>query len=175
MKKLIFGFMLVLASVFTFGQTSDSISTSKQNAVEATQEGNVIVGVNTSGFGFTNVDGVTRTNVGVTVGAFAKQNFAVIATVGYGAVTSKHYNTNDWYYGGGLKYYISSQIPVQVDWRGSTGNSYHPGTSYVGVEGGYAWFVSKNFSIEPKLRYDFSTKDQYENVFSGGIGFNAFF
>lgn len=176
MKKLLFSFVLMLTSMLMFAQnTNEAKLISKSEAMQATQEGNIFVGVNTTGFGFTNVDGVTNTNVGINVGAFAKQNFAIVANVGYGAVTSKEFNTNDWYYGAGLRYYIVNAVPVQVDWKGSVGNNYHPTTSYIGVEGGYAWFISKRFSVEPKLRYDISTRDEYKNVFSGTIGFNTFF
>lgn len=175
MKRMIFATMIMLMSTFSFAQTNATVTTSKENAVEATKSGNKFVGLNTSSLGFTNTDGVTNTNVGLELGAFAVDNLAVVGTVGYGATTSENFNTNDWFYGAGLRYYVGSVLPLQVDWKGSTGNSFHPSTSYVGFQGGYAWFPFKNFSIEPTLRYDLSTKTEYKNTFSGKVGFNLFF
>lgn len=150
--------------------------TNLTRAKAATQEGNFVVGVNATNIGFTNVkDGATNINAGVSVGAFAKDNLAVVANVGYATTNYNSVNTNDWFYGAGLKYYLGSVVPLQVDWKGSVGNNFHPGASFVGVQGGYAWFPFKNFSVEPTVRYDFSTKDAYQNVFSGNLGLNLFF
>ena len=47
--------------------------------------------------------------------------------------------------------------------------------NYVGVEGGYAWFVAPNIAVTPKVRYNIATKDTYESAFQGLIGFSLFF
>lgn len=174
MKKVLLG-ALMLGSLALTAQEQVK-ETNLSRAKEATQEGNIMVGVNATNIGFTNVKGgATNINAGVSVGAFAKDNLAVVANLGYATTNYNGVNTNDWFYGAGLRYYVGSVVPIQVDWKGSVGNSFHPGASFVGVQGGYAWFPFKNFSIEPTVRYDFSTKDQYENVFSGQLGFNLFF
>lgn len=170
MKKVFLG-LATFATIMLSAQKTDST-----NAKKATQEGNIVVGINSTGLGFTNVDKATNVNAGVTVGAFAKDNLAVIASLGYQSLLQDGgKNTNDWYYGAGVKYYLSNIVPLQVDWKGSVGNNNHPSTSYVGFQGGYAWFPFSNFSVEPSIRYDISTKTEYKNVFSGGVGFNLFF
>ena len=176
MKKLLIT-ALVLAGLgtATAQTTKNTESTAKENAKLATQEGNYTVGINTTGLGFTSVDGVTNINTGVTIGAFAKDNLAVVATVGYQSNHQNDVDTNNWFYGAGLKYYVVSRIPLQVDWRGSIGNDFHPGQSFVGFQGGYAWFPFSNFSVEPTVRYELSTKTEYENRLVGGLGFNLFF
>jgi hypothetical protein len=171
-KRLLLGLAMFATLMISAQEVKD---TNSSRAKEATKEGNYIVGVSATNIGFTNVSGNTNINGGISVGAFAKDNLAVVANVGYATTNYNGVNTNDWFYGGGLRYYVASVIPVQVDWRGSTGSNFHPGASFVGVQGGYAWFPFKNFSVEPTVRYDLSTKTEYENVFSGNLGFNLFF
>jgi hypothetical protein len=177
MKKLFL--LAAMAVTMTLSAQKDVAFDKATNAEKgrvATQSGNHFVGVNTSGLGFTTVkDGATNVNVGVNAGIFATQNVALVGKVGYG---SNHYNgvnTNDWNYGAGMKVYLGSVLPIQVDWTGSKGSTVKPATSYVGTQLGYAWFPFDNFSIEPTLRYDWSLSDNYKHVFSGGLGANLFF
>ena len=58
---------------------------------------------------------------------------------------------------------------VQVDFNGVDKEN------FIGTQLGYAFFPSKNFSIEPNARYDFALKNSYEDKFSLGVGFNYFF
>ena len=44
-----------------------------------------------------------------------------------------------------------------------------------GFQGGYAWFVAPNISIEPGLRYDVSADDGGDGIFSGNVGFAIHF
>ena len=106
MKKLFLGVALVATAMLS-AQETEQKPTARENAKVATQEGNIMIGVNTTSLGFANIDKATSINAGVTAGAFAKDNFAVVATVGYQSnLNSGSVNTNDWYYGAGLKYYI---------------------------------------------------------------------
>lgn len=175
MKKAFLTLAVFAMGLVSAQTTQNTKPTARENAKLATQEGNYIVGLNTTSLGFTNVDKATNINAGVTVGAFAKDNLAIVASLGYQSLHVNSVNTNDWTYGAGVKYYVGSILPIQVDWKGSIGNNHNPSTSFVGVQGGYAWFPFSNFSIEPTVRYDFSTKSQYQDVFSGGLGFNLFF
>lgn len=171
MKKLLVMITLMIATL-GFSQ-----STSVQNSQEATRTGNYMVGVKTTGLGFTNVQDVTRVDVGLEGGVFVADRLALVGSTGYQSLNSKYFqDQNNWMYGLGAKYYIADMFPLQVDWNGATGNSYNPSASFVGTQLGYAWFPYKNFSIEPRLRYDFSTdRTRYENVFSGGVGFGLHF
>lgn len=174
MRKLLLG-MATFATLMLSAQEAEK-ETNRSRAKEAIQEGSIMVGVNATNIGFTSVkDGATNINAGVSVGAFAKDNLAIVANLGYSTVNYKSVNTNDWFYGAGVRYYVADVVPLQVDWKGSVGNTYHPGASFVGFQGGYAWFPFKNFSVEPTVRYDLSTKDEYQNVLSGNLGFNLFF
>lgn len=177
MKKLFL--LAAMAVTMTLSAQKDVAPDRATNAEKgrvATQSGNYMVGVNTSGIGFSSLkDGESTVNAGATVAAFATQNVAIIAKVGYG---SNHYNgvnTNDWSYGAGMRVYLGSVLPIQVDWTGSEGNTVRPATSYVGTQLGYAWFPFSNFSIEPTLRYDWSIAKEHKHVFSGGVGANLFF
>lgn len=175
MKKLLLGVATIATLTLSAQTTNNTEPTARENAKIATQEGNYMVGVNTTSLGFTNIKDATNVNAGLTVGTFAKDNLAVIVSGGYQSQHVNGVNTNDWFYGAGVKYYLGSLIPIQVDWKGSTGNSNNPSKSYVGFQGGYAWFPFSNFSIEPAIRYDLSTKTEHEDVFSGALGFNLFF
>lgn len=172
MKKLLLGLAMFTTMLASAQEVKE---TSLTRAKQATQEGNYMVGLSATNIGVTNINGNTNFNGGISVGAFAKDNLAVVGNVGYSTAQFDGVNTNDWFYGAGLRYYIGSVVPLQVDWKGSVGNSFHPGASFVGAQGGYAWFPFNNFSVEPTVRYDWATRPGYENVFSANLGFNLFF
>ena len=161
MKKLLFLFAILVSSL-SFAQT---------------QKGNSFVGFRATDLGFSNYDKVTTYGAGLQGGHFVQNNLAIVAGVGYTAVSAKDYNANDWNYEAGVKYYVDNVLPVQVDWNGSTGNFSNPSRSNLGLSVGYALFLGKNrnFNIEPGLKYDVSLTDNYKNTFSGGIGVNYFF
>jgi hypothetical protein len=175
MKKVLLGLAVLATLAVSAQEVETQKETSFTRAKEATQEGNYMVGLSATSIGATHINGNTNFNGGVSVGAFAKDNLAVVGNVGYATTQFEGVNTNDWFYGAGLRYYVASVVPVQVDWKGSVGNSFHPGASFVGVQLGYAWFPFTNFSVEPTIRHDFSTKDQYQNVLSANLGFNLYF
>lgn len=166
---------LVLVFAMLFATMSFSQETNSERASQATQSGNYVLGLNSTGLGFSNVEKATDFNAGVSAGVFVEDGLALLANLGYGSSHFNDVNVNSWNYGVGAKYYIADVLPLQLDWNGSTGNGISPNTSYIGTQLGYAWFPFRNFSVEPKLRYSFSTKDEYPDVFSGGVGFNLFF
>ena len=69
--------------------------------------------------------------------------------------------------------YFNGNIPVGVDFTGASSDG--ESVNYVGLEGGYAWFVAPNIAVTPKVRYNIATKDTYESAFQGLIGFSLFF
>ena len=159
MKKLFFAF-LMLFSVITFAQTS---------------QGSSFVGIRASDLGFSNYNKVTTYGVGVQGGHFVQNNLAIVGELGYNAIHSSGYNTNDWNYAAGVKYYVDKVLPIQVDWNGSTGNFSNPTKSNLGFSLGYAVFPNKQISVEPTLKYNVSLNNNYKNTFSGGVGVNYFF
>jgi hypothetical protein len=44
-----------------------------------------------------------------------------------------------------------------VDFTGASTDG--ESVNYVGVEGGYAWFVAPNIAVTPKVRYNITTND----------------
>ena len=74
----------------------------------------------------------------------------------------------------GAQYYFNGNIPVGVDFTGASTDG--ESVNYVGVEGGYAWFVAPNVAITPKVRYNITTDDnKAPSSFQGLIGFSLFF
>ena len=67
------------------------------------------------------------------------------------------------------------QQELGVDFNGADVKGASQNPSYVGLSGGYAWFVGNRVSFEPNIRYDISTNDTFKNVFSAGLGINVFF
>ncbi|WP_313790284.1 hypothetical protein [Flagellimonas meridianipacifica] len=61
-----------------------------------------------------------------------------------------------------------------------TGASFQDATEnplWVGLQGGYAIFLSDHISVEPGLRYNFSLNEDFtdEGIFEFRIGFALFF
>ena len=149
------------------------------NAQKALSEGSWVVEANT-GFGqfspaqigvaLKSSNGNTAFRIGAEAGYFVIENLAIKAGLGY---TSEGNSQNTFNYKLGLKYYVIGQIPLQVDFNGasSDGNS----ANAVGLQGGYAWFVAPNVSLEPGIRYDIGFKEGQKGVFSGNLGFAIHF
>ncbi|MCK0157534.1 hypothetical protein MWU65_10115 [Cellulophaga sp. F20128] len=159
MKKL---FIIALTTLgFTFaaqaqdddivGQTAQGkwlieANTNTSGDIEALISG--IKGPGNTGFSFTTVDGETIWNIGIEGGYFVVDDLAVKVGLGYG----DYFSDGIFSYKVGAKYYINSQIPVGVDLNGVSVNNYN--SMYIGAQAGYAWFLGKNVSVEPALRYD---------------------
>ena len=179
MKKLVLVFAMIFATM-TFAQTNLS------KADVATSKGTYFLGVNASNVGFENLDSsqkkLKKYNVGANFGGFVADRLALVASVGYGSEhREEEVDVNKWTYLAGVKYYVMGVVPVQVDYnRLELNRSENPDLKrsfgYVGTKVGYALFPFDNFSIEPNLKYNWSTeKHIYPNVFSGGLNFNLFF
>lgn len=140
----------------------------------ALDQGSYSVGLNSTGLGFsTTVDsGVRNTNLGVEMGYFVEDKLQVLGGVGYTNVSVKDLGTvsDRFNYLAGVKYYLNNVIPMQVDFNGDDN-----GNEYVGLQAGYAFFPSSNFSVEPSARFDFATESDRKDIFGLKIGFNYFF
>ena len=170
MKKLLFLFSLVFSLALVNAQT---------------QKGSKFLEVGTSftpstvsstGISFSTSDKLNTFNVGAEGGYFVAKDFAVKAGLGYGDVSYDGTNLGSTFsYKVGVKYYAGSKIPLGVDFNGADVKGASQNPSYVGLSGGYAWFVGNRVSFEPNIRYDISTNDTFKNVFSAGLGINLFF
>nr|WP_315199460.1 hypothetical protein [uncultured Flavobacterium sp.] len=171
MKKLIFAAVAVLAFGFA-------------NAQDQTKEGKWLIEANTgfgagkvgnTSFGLWSEDGNTAYNIGAEAGYFVIDNLAVKLGLGYGDDGSD-YSSSAFAYKVGAKYYVANKFPLEVSYNGVSYEDADENPSYVGLQGGYAWFLGPNVSIEPGVRYNISLNDDYyDSAFQLNIGFALHF
>jgi hypothetical protein len=175
MKKLVFFFAFaLLATTASFAQG--------ESEGGATDEGGWLIEINT-GFGEVGgtsfrlwaTDGNTSWSAGAEAGYFVIDDLAVKAGLGYGDTGGDGAGSSFFSYKIGAKYYVIDVIPVGVDYSGASFKDVDENPSYLGLQGGYAWFVANNVSIEPGLRYNISLNDEfYDSAFEFNIGFVLF-
>ncbi|MFQ6602350.1 hypothetical protein [Flavobacterium sp. C3NV] len=173
MKKII----LAAIAVMTVGFAS---------AQEQTKKGKYLIEGNTSfgatgtgntGFALSSEDGTTSWNIGAEGGYFVMDNLAVKAGLGYGD-TGADYGGSMFSYKVGAKYYVINKIPFELSYTGASVKDADENPSYLGIQGGYAWFIGNNISIEPGLRYNLTLNDNYgtgKDVLQFNIGFALHF
>ena len=169
MKKIIFAAVAVLAFGFV-------------NAQEQTAKGKWLIEANTgfggelagsTAFGLWSQDGNTSWNIGAEGGYFVANNLAVKLGLGYGDGGN---DNSAFAYKVGAKYYVANKFPLEVSYNGTSYKGLDENPSYLGLQGGYAWFVGKNVSVEPGIRYNVSLNDDYyKSAFQFNIGFALHF
>ncbi|MHC0442286.1 hypothetical protein [Flavobacterium sp. 3-210] len=170
MKKLILAAIAVMAFGFA-------------NAQEQTAKGKWLIEANTGFGGNTNVgntgfqlkseDGETSWSVGAEGGYFVADNLAVKAGLGYNDLG---HSVNAISYKVGAKYYLLNKFPLEASYTGASVKDANENPSYLGLQGGYAWFIGNNVSIEPGLRYNISMNEDYgKDVFQFNVGFALHF
>jgi hypothetical protein len=176
MKKIILSAVVVF--VFGFANAQDK---KMDKGGGQTSEGKWLIEANTgtwstgnTSFSLLSVDGGdTAWSVGVEGGYFVVKDLALKVGLGYSDDGSS-YSNSLFNYKIGAKYYIASQFPVGIDFTGTSSSG--DNASWVGFQGGYAWFVSDNVSIEPAIRYNATLDDnKAANAFQGLIGFALHF
>ncbi|KAB8152925.1 hypothetical protein EZY14_011080 [Kordia sp. TARA_039_SRF] len=176
MKKTILAIVAVFAMAFTANAQDDDKATGQTSEgkwlIEA-NTGNAVLG--TTGIYFTSFDGESVFNIGLDGGYFVIDDLAIKAGLGYG--TDSASDTSIFSYRLGAKYYVKSMIPVTLDLTGSSIEDANENPLWLGVGAGYAWFVGKNVSIEPGLRYNISLNEDFtdEGVLQLNIGFALHF
>jgi hypothetical protein len=113
--------------------------------------------------------GVTAYNIGLEGGYSFKDNLAIKLGLGYGddGVSTL---TDPLAYKLGLKYYFKSKIPIEISYNGVGDKDSNP--TYIGLQAGYAFFLGKNVSVEPGIRYNNAVHKQfYDSSFQFNIGF----
>lgn len=171
MKKIILAAIAVLG--FSFA-----------NAQEQTAKGKWLIEANT-GFGvgaealantsfhLSSSDGETQWGLGAEGGYFVADNLAVKAGLGY---SDFGHSVNAFSYKVGAKYYLLNKFPLEASYTGASIKDANENPSYLGLQGGYAWFVGKNISIEPGLRYNITLNEDYgKDIFQLNIGFALHF
>ncbi len=177
MKRIV----LTLAAVFAFGFANAQDAQSTANAGQ-TAKGKWLIEANTgfgaahsadTSFGLRSEDGETTWSIGAEGGYFVMDDLAIKAGLGYVDMGD---DVSSFTYKIGAKYYIISQIPVQLDYSGASIKDADENPSYLGIQGGYAIFLGQNVSIEPGLRFNKSLNDDfYDDVFQVRIGFALHF
>jgi len=126
-----------------------------------------------TGFGLVSVDDTTIWSLGAEGGYFLMDDLALKAGLGY----SDYDGQSVFSYKLGAKYYIISQIPVQIDVNGASLKDFDENPLWLGLQGGYAIFLGENVSIEPGLRYSLSLNEDFtdEGLFEVRIGFALHF
>lgn len=126
-----------------------------------------------TGFGLVSVDGTTIWSLGAEGGYFVMDDLAIKAGLGY----TDYDGESVFSYKLGAKYYIISQIPVQIDVNGASIKDFDENPLWLGLQGGYAIFLGENVSIEPGLRYSMSLNEDFtdEGLFEVRIGFALHF
>lgn len=160
--------MFALTTLMVFSATAQNGSS------DALAKNSWLIEINTgsfatgsTAFSLTSVDGFTFYSIGAEAGCFVGDNFAIKAGLGYAGADEVDGSFN---YKLGAKYYIGGTLPVGIDFTGSSAGG--ESATWVGLQGGYAWFVASNVSIEPTIRYNASMdSEKAESSFQGLIGF----
>lgn len=169
MKKMIFAALAVL----TFGFANAQEQTAKGKWLIETNTGFGATNVGNTGFRLSSQDRETEWGVGAEAGYFVADNLAVKAGLGY---NDQGHSVNSIAYKVGAKYYLLNKFPLEASYTGASFKGADENPSFVGLQGGYAWFVGKNISIEPGLRYNISLNDDYgKDVFQLNVGFALHF
>lgn len=180
MKKVFLVAFAALGVVFGANAQDGAGQTSEGKwLIEANTNFGAPVGANT-GIQFTSFsdDAGSSFNLGGEVGYFVADDLAIKVGLGFGSVKANSdadaFTTFN--YKIGAKYYISSMIPVQVDYSGASFKDAEENPSYIGLQGGYAVFLGENVSIEPGLRYNLSLNDDfYTSALQFNVGFALHF
>ncbi|ADV50143.1 hypothetical protein Celal_2865 [Cellulophaga algicola DSM 14237] len=176
MKKV---FLIAAMALFGFGvQAQDEVSGGQTDMgswlIEANTGFGAAAASNTS-FSLNSIDGDTSWSIGAEGGYFVADDLAVKVGLGYSDTTIGLLDYSSFNYKIGAKYYISSMIPVQVDYAGASIKDADENPSYIGLQGGYAIFLGQNVSIEPGLRYNVALNDFYEDRLQFNVGFALHF
>jgi len=170
MKKIMLAAVIaVITMVSVNAQSDNSGQTSKGKWLIEANTGSMATG-NTA-FTLTSVDGSTYWSAGVDAGYFMMDDLALKVGLGYSDFGG---GINNFVYKVGAKYYFNSQIPVGVDFTGTSSDG--DNANWVGLQAGYAWFLGSNVAIEPTLRYNITLDElKAPSAFQALIGFSLFF
>ncbi|WP_299114151.1 hypothetical protein [uncultured Winogradskyella sp.] len=179
MKKLFFAVLTVFAFSFSNAQDEGGSATSEGTWLIEANTGNAMLG--STSFMFASSDGTSQYNLGLDGGYFIADDLAIKAGLGFGGISPDvGDNVSAFSYRLGAKYYLGGEFPIGVDLTGASGDGAENGAGetplWLGLQGGYAWFVADNIAIEPGLRYNLSLNEDFtdEGVFQFNIGFTLF-
>ncbi|WP_222984820.1 hypothetical protein [Flagellimonas meishanensis] len=176
MKKSLFTFFAAIGFVAAVS-AQDGAQTAKGSwLIEANTgfggEGITAHSANT-GFSLISTDNSTIWGIGAEGGYFVADDLALKAGLGY----SDFDGLTVFSYKVGAKYYVISAIPFQIDITGASIQDIPENPLWLGLQGGYAFFLSDHISVEPGLRYNLSLNEDFtdEGIFEFRIGFALYF
>jgi hypothetical protein len=168
MKKIMLTLVGLLALGYVNAQSKNDGQTSKGKWLIEANTGSWATG-NTS-FSLMTTDGNTSWSVGLDGGYFISDDLAIKAGFGYSDSGASDIFT----YKVGAKYYVGSQFPIGADFTGISNDNFD--ATWIGLQGGYAWFVGKNVSIEPAIRYNITLDEaKADSAFQALVGFALHF
>lgn len=143
-----------------------------------TEEGNLMFEVSTNfggmpntGFYLRSGNGFTDFNLGGEVGYFVMDDLALKGGLAFGSQGERSIVN----YKFGAKYYIDGEFPAALDFAGISYEDADENPFFLGLQGGYAFFLSRHVSIEPGMRYNVSlNSDASDGVFEMNIGLALF-
>ena len=172
MKKVVFTIFMVAVAYTANSQENNGQTAKGKFLIELnTQVGGSNSAFTNTGFSFTNVHGYNAWSVGLGGGYFIADNFALKAGFGYkdgsGGNSSFAYNF-------GAKYYLKGKIPFEVNLSGSNVDVLIDRPLFLGLSGGYAFFLGDKLSIEPKINYSIPLKNKnfLKKSLSLGVSFS---
>jgi hypothetical protein len=187
MKRIIFPFFVIFAM---------ALSNAQEKAVQnQISKGTTVIEFNTglnglgefsimqgsTAFQFSSFEDVSIYNFGFDGGHFIQDGLALKFGLGYGGYSFKDdyedYDTNSFSYRLGVKYYVGDTFPFQIDLTGASLKDMDENPLWLGLQGGYAFFLGSQVSIEPGLRYSLSLNEDFtdEGVFQLNIGLSVCF
>jgi len=179
MKKLFFLWTCLSLTAIVSAQVGARSTSAGSILIEA-NTGNAMLG--STSFMFSSSDGNTLYNLGLDGGYFIIDDLAIKVGLGFGGfIPDEGDGESTLSYRIGAKYYIMSQFPLTIDMTGASGDGAENGVDetplWLGLGGGYAWFVTDNVSIEPGLRYNVSLNKDFSDkgILQINIGFALHF
>lgn len=132
-----------------------------------------ITAIPSTGFSFFTSDGTTIWSIGGEAGYFIMDDLALKAGLGY--TDTDGFSALTYKFGG--RYHLAGVVPIELDLSGGNLENFDDNPLWLGLQGGYAFFLSDMVSIEPSARYLFSLNDGFteENLFILRLGFAIYF
>lgn len=181
MKRAILIFIALFFVCLSYSQeqiAKGNFALDFNTGLNALSEGGVTFMQGSTALQFSSIDDYTFYNIGLDGSYFIKDGLALKVGLGYGGVKEAGEDGyNSFSYRAGLKYYISKMIPVQVDLTGAKIKEMDDNPMWLGLQGGYAFFLGSNVSLEPNLRYSLSLNEEFtdDNIFQFNVGLSVFF
>ncbi len=173
MKKVVFTIFMVAVAYTANSQENNGQTAKGKFLIELkTQVGGVGGSLTNTGFSFVNSNGYSSWSAGLDGGYFIADNFALKA--GFGYADSNHGGSSVFTYKLGAKYYLNGKIPFEIDLSGSNMDYLVDKPLFLGLSGGYAFFLGDKLSIEPGLKYiaPLNNKDFLNSGFQFNVGFS---